>query len=329
MNVLMATSWNAVCGISDFARQAIDALWEADTSIQITPYAEALDPLWVAEQIWLGDGRDGRTGRLSRQPVDVLWLNYHLGLHSRWTPEAVNRVVGILGCRLLITQHDTRGEAEPDPLLVALHDLADAYVVHEPVIGLPKAILIRQGVHRGVEPILHERVAYSNQPVLGTVGFNQGWRQFDELARITADAGWALMILSCNATDADEARWRALNPHLLCERRWMPTSELVARLSDCDATAFVHACANTGTSGTIRLGIAARKPVFAVLGRQYRDLREDSDPSPIRWLDAVERLPIVLRGTLQWKCCPGIVGLAARDSWANQGRKYAEILKGL
>ena len=37
---------------------------------------------------------------------------------------------------------------------------------------------------------------------------------------------------------------------------------MVAALSVCTATAFLYECHNSGTSGAIRLGIAALKPVY-------------------------------------------------------------------
>lgn len=322
MLVLLATSWDTRCGIADYAAHWKTAVEAADRSIYVAPSSVALDPDLALNLVHnLGYG--------------WVWLNHHDALHSRWAPEHAVAVKEA-GAHLGVTYHDTRegtADAPNSPKAKALCELADAFVVHEPTADLPGAILIRQGVHRGVGPWTYDRssegwLAYPQQPILGTVGFNQGWREFDQLARLTEEAGWGLVILSNNATVEDEARWRELNPALYCVREWLPTAQLVSLLAGCDATAFVHQCANTGTSGAIRLGLAARKPVVAVKSRQYRDLYLSQWGGGVHWCDRLEAVPDVLDRVPIGRVSTWIARAAERDSWRRQGLRYARLLRG-
>jgi hypothetical protein len=321
MRVLAVTSVGGACGIANYAEMAMDAVRAADPTIQTQCSAEALDPRWV----W--------TTTFAPFP-DVIWLNYHRGLHSRWTLDEVAQLQQA-GRKVVITFHDTYGESAPDALTQALHDLADAFIVHEPCVGLDKQILIRQGV-----PPYHGYMEYDYRltnwrPVLGTAGFNFPWKNFDRLAEVTAEAGWAYVVYSNNATEADRERWTSANPYTQVFTGFLPTSVIVAGLAGCDATAFPYECANSGTSGAIRLGIAARKPVLAFSGcRQMRDLVLPAaggpgampDPRIIRCANFTH-LHEYLQVLHIQRVDAGIVALATRDSWVNQGKKYAEVFR--
>ena len=349
MRILAVTSWGGACGIANYAEQLIEAVGQADPSIHLEPMPATLDPQVALDYLW-------------RQPTyfDVIWLNYHRGLHSRWTPEALENIRREYASRkVVITFHDTYGERPPDDLTQHLHDLADAFVVHEPCEGLPKQILIRQGVPAGQMPTAFEWVTFKGgidapfvqivdgppgsswmrvppyMPILGTVGFNFPWKNFDRLAEVTAEAGWAYLVLSNNATNEDAARWIGKNPWTCVVRGFRPTSEIVSWLSACDATCFPYECANSGTSGAIRLGLAARKPVIAWGPcRQFSDLWLGQDgerePDPrINWVWNWENLVHALSNVPIQRVDPGIAYLAHRDSWVNQGRRYAEVFSGV
>lgn len=304
--VLAVTSWDTPCGIANHTDQMLRSLVGVRYRY---PSAESLDPNWVLGEL---------------DQFTVCWINHHDALHSRWRVEHLH-ALRAAGKRIVVTWHDTQAAGNSDKAK-AFCEAADVFVVHEPVTDLPGSIWLRQGVHRGVEPWAYDFPPHV--PILGTVGFSQGWRAFDQLAAVTADCGWGLVILSCNATAAEENRWRETNPTLRCTRRWLDTSEVVARLTGCDATVFVHQCANTGTSGTIRLGIAARKPVIAMESKQYRDLKESEYAGCIEWCEDFEELGWLLGQIRIQRTDPLTVRLATADSWERQGRRYAELLRG-
>src|SRR5207244_7148682 len=128
------------------------------------------------------------------------------------------------------------------------------------------------GVQTCALPICPREWGISPPPILGTAGFNFPWKNFDRLAQVTAGAGWAYLVCSNNATEADEKRWTKANPYTYVIRGFQPTAAIVGALMGCDATCWPYECANSGTSGAIRLGRAARTPVIAWNTRQFRDL---------------------------------------------------------
>jgi len=322
LRVLAVTSWNTACGIAAYCEMLKEA--SAPFGVDLIPDAEALDPQHFMQ--------------VDRVLPDVLWLNYHRGLLSRWTPEVLRDIrKANPKVPVVITFHDTYGEREPDALSVALHDLADAFIVHEPCVGLVKQVLIRQGVlPAALVPVYPCRAdgrpfGAPQQPILGTMGFSFPWKNFARLAEVTQEAGWAYLVVSNNATDAEKVAWEATNPNCLVLRGFKDAQQIVALLAGCDATAFAYECANSGTSGAIRLGLAARKPLIAFEGcRQFRDLQDMVDIGAravwtIRWVKDFSALQGSLLSVPIQRLDPGIAYLAHRDRWPLQAARYAAI----
>lgn len=328
LRVLLVTSWGTACGIAEYAALLKEAVEAADPEIEVIPSAEALDPDHYAVRSLFHD--------LQLSGIDILHLNHHDALHSRWTADHVKDFVD-QGLPTLVTYHDSRAQLSDCPKLAALAQVASSVIVHEPVDGL-KAIYWRQGVPG---PAIRPRVyipwstgvlgseisafkAFPQQPVLGTVGFHFPWKNYDRLAQVTGEAGWALVLLANNATAEDEARWRAMNSSILVRREFLPGPEVVNYLAGCDATAWMYECANTGTSGAIRQGLAARKPVIALEGcRQFRDLY-DTDAG-ILWCQDWDDFPLALARVQPQGWHPLVSAFAHRESWVQRGKDHAEL----
>jgi hypothetical protein len=89
----------------------------------------------------------------------------------------------------------------------------------------------------------------------------------------------------------------------------------------------MYECHNTGTSGAIRLGIAALKPVYALKGcRQFRDLIEEY-PYGCTWASSWGTLEAWLRGASTVDRSYGCNQIAVRDSWTRQATAYAIIFQ--
>ena len=241
MRVLLVTSWDTSCGIAEHSRLLKEYVERADPGIEIIPSAEALDPDWALT--------------MSRADWGLIHLNHHDALHSRWTPAHV-QAIEEAGTPVVVTFHDTTAGVSDQPSsakLKAFTQVASSTIVHEPV-GDIKAIYWRQGVPdapRYQRPLEWEKppCLYPQQPILGTVGFNFPWKNYDRLCQLTQEVGWGLILLANNATPADVDRWQGLNPACLAVPGFLSTNEVLGYLSACDATVFAYECANTGTSG--------------------------------------------------------------------------------
>jgi len=323
MNVLLVTTWGTACGIAEFGFYLKQAVEVADPGITIIPHTD-LDPRSIPGAEY-----------------EILHLNYHRALHSRWTPEWVHHQ-RIAGRKVVISFHDTFGELPPDRLSTDLCALADAFIVHEPCQGLDKALYWRMGVPacRG-HYLFGTRVsntsegflfkAYDHQPVLGSIGFPFPWKNFEKLAEITGRLGWALVLLAPNATDDQVAEWQRLNPCSMIRRDFVPREEAISILAGCDATAFLFTCANSGQSASILQGIAARKPVIAFhTCRQMRSLLEDPvGAEALHWCETFDEVEWELRHLPIERAYTPIVALAEQDSWQKLGQKYAHLYRRL
>lgn len=324
MNVLLATSWGPqFCGIQEHSKNLIAAVTQADPGIEIMPNAEVLDP----EQMYGPDGVFRWYGKPNRP--QLIHLNYHRALHSRWTPEVVEHWVK-RGWKIVITFHDTFGENPPDQLSQDLCALADAFIVHEPCQGLEKAIYWRMGVPEYDGGQGYRTRERHRRLILGTAGFDFPWKNYTEVAKLTAAIGWGYTICCPEMSDERFSELFALNPWIDV-RQGLSEVDVVRTLHECDATAFMYVCANSGQSAAILLGIAARKPVYALSTcRQNRALWDDHVGfSSIRWVDTFTALRNSLMADHFPRLDPRIVRLAEQDSWANLGRKYAQLYRSL
>lgn len=323
MHVLLATTWDTPCGIAEHSRLLREYVERADAGIKITSSCAALDPAQcVLEGSWGG--------------VELIHLNHHDALHSRWTPAHVHTFRKI-GVPVVVTYHDTLEQLGACPKLRGFAEAGATVVIHEPVEGLtgPRIHYWRQGVPDPVKcprPLPWGDPFYMQQPVLGTIGFDFPWKNYDRLCQLTQDLGWGLLIVCPQVSTARLAEWCVLNPTVQVVTGFVSTVEAIQYLAACDATAFMYECANTGTSGAIRLGIAARKPVLALQTcRQFRDLFTDPlGRIAIHWVDGWDHL----RQRLTYHVGAGrfdarTVVLAQQESWVGLGERYAALYRSL
>lgn len=315
IKVLLVTTWGIPCGIAEHSAYLKEAVEAADPDIELVPEPN-LDPQTTLTM-----------------PYPVVHLNYHAALHSQWTPEWIH-LHQAHGVKVLVTYHDT-GVPNSDQCK-AICAAADCAVVHEPFDDLEGNVhYMRMGVPGWVPPATFDRSLSSwcgRRPILGTIGFPFPWKNYDTLALITVELGWALLLIAPNTTDEDKARWEAANPYSLAYQQFAHRVDVAHLLAGCDATAFCYTCANTGQSGAVLQGIAARKPVIAFSTcRQFRALFADKlGRTAITWCERFEDVKFALAHFIRIeRVNPAIVALAEQDSWAKVGQQYAELYRGL
>lgn len=314
MNVLLVTSWGVQCGIASHSAYLKQAVELADPSIHIRPESAWLDPSVPPPA-----------------PLDLLHLNYQASLHSRWTPGAIAEWRSAFQIPVLVTYHDT-GVPNSDQCK-SVCAAADYFVVHEPYDDLSaNGEYLRMGVpaYPNLPSGLSEKLARTGRRYLGTVGFDFPWKCWNELARVTAAAGWGFCICTPALTEARQDELLALNPYTIFQIE-LYDPEVLTVLHACDATAFTNVCHNTGQSAAILQGIGAAKPVIALSTcRQYRALYADPlGRTAIRWAETFEEAQEYLPSMRYGQVDPQVAQLADQDSWSVVGRRYAAIYRKL
>jgi hypothetical protein len=343
MRVALVSPFGGQGGIDEYAAMLYRQLRQRD--ITVLPFGEPN----------LADSPEQVYRQVAQQNVPVLILNYqgavshgwHQDSQHRWSGEYLNAFTAA-GVKTIVIFHDTFGEHSLNwmdergdgrlHLMADLYLTASAFVVHEPCIGFENAKYWRQGIPEPQPPEGNKAARWFGQPVLGSNGFPMLHKNYTELARCTAAAGWGLLLLAPNATEAMIEEWTAINPAIEVVTEYLSTARGVALLTGCDATAYMYSGATAGTSGAIRWGIAARKPVIALRGqRQFRDLlhgdfaaqihgAHGTRGSGIHWVDSFTDLQAALSYDIPiQRVDPAMVARAEYDSWTNLGAKFAAL----
>jgi hypothetical protein len=328
MNIMLVTSSGA-CGIAEHSEYLRASVTAADPSCVVLTSQGILDPRTLQQ--------------VSQLPLyDLVHLNYHASLHSQWTADVI-REVQASGPKVLVTWHDS-GVPNSDHCK-SIHAVADAFVVHEPCDDLPGAIYWRQGVPDWPRysplssAVLYPRTGSTIQrPYVGTVGFPFPWKNYSLLCEAATIAGWGVCLIAPTITAEQMAELRSFGAPVTIFDGFVDRHTVIEKLGECEATAFCYNCHNSGTSGAIRQGIAARKPVIAsrfdeycTAGRQFRDLVADPLASRvITWINPdVQQLADALSQVRIAPIDAGMVALATQDSWAQLGAKYATLYREL
>lgn len=315
MKILIVSTTGPVCGIANHTRQLMAA-------VEATGYILPSDHFSVSEALL-----DPAAAMPYGFP-DLLHLNYHAALHSRWTVDAIEAAKRA-GMKVLVTYHDsgTPNSAHCQQICGA----ADHFVIHEPYDDLPDhGTYLRMGVPAFSGRDWMQTPAQARRPFVGTCGHDFPWKCWNAMAEAATHTGWGLRICTPSMTEERRAELQRLNPWLDVEID-LRDDELIDALHGCDATAFLNVCHNTGQSAAILQGIAARKPVIALeTCRQYRALRADAlGDRAIEWVTDFDDFVDALRCTVPARFDAGIVALAEQDSWTVVGKRYVEIYRSL
>lgn len=342
MRVLIVGSDREQCGIAEHTGMLVEGLKEHGVAAVVMPP----DPQAVA-------------AGLAAEPYDLIHINHHAALHSRFTPEWVRRAAEEFP--VIVTQHDTF-ETRAIMLERGMPDFVGAahmLIVHEQVEGLT-TVRGKAALHRAkTETTISTEVYYlpqgipevnisarppyildESRPILGTVGFPFPWKNQPLLVELAKQAGWGVLIIAPGATDVQVAEIVAhggADQPIDVINHWLPREQVVAMLRQCTATAFLYQTGNSGTSAAIRLGIAAGRPLIAFPCRQFEELQRDQlGAEAIMWAnngetDVLGALNVLDpredeeadRNIAHWS--EKILVLKQRDSWHNIAGVIREI----
>jgi hypothetical protein len=210
------------------------------------------------------------------EEYDVVIVNWH--------PAKVNLDVILIerwqaaGCKVIVLVHNS-SEGMVVPYARDILATADAVVAHEPVefrgnvkrfqhieLGIPEV---------DVQALLH---SYS----IGTAGFAFAHRQFDMVVDFAEEFNMLANIICppypCHIDpDELEKKWLAkLGTHLHMIKTFMPREFVVKTLANSLMNIFwfesQKANDDLGQSGSVRMGIAAQRPVILSRSRKFRTL---------------------------------------------------------
>jgi hypothetical protein len=269
LKVGLLSSWNTVCGISEYSRSLVQALRRlGDVQVRVfgsrnfgerdvRAYAEDEVPV-MDIQAWHPDKKselDVET--ILDADLDVLHIQYSsLFYNRRRLVELMRRFEGVLA----ITYHDkVIGRGFP-------WQLADVLFAHRQDVGAGPRKLIPQGID--IRP-----------PVVKTFGLGGKSRDVDLIADICARNGWQL--------ETSFGR-----------QRWMETEELRQWLRDSDAIVLWYPEVRTsGGSASAPLAIGTRRPVFVNDTLSFSDLPERT--ANLRKVSSPEELELALKEELR------------------------------
>lgn len=334
IRVLLVTSDRAHCGIAEYGHFLKWAVEKADPSIEVVEWPH---PNWPASGAFLGP--EAGTFR-------IVHFNHQAALSSGMN-EGTLLSLRRIGWKVVVTQHDTfeefaimRERGMPD------FRGADLLVVHEEAAGLtdqglPHVLRLTQPVptHLAKSPVVHlplQRGRY--RYYVGSAGFHFGWKNQAVVVEAAREAAWGCLLFAPGISIEEAEALQRLHPFgLEIIPQWTEAAELITSLKvGCDATAFPYVTGNSGTSGAIRLGIAAELPVIAsppAVCRQFRDL---ADRAEISWCTpsvegVAEELRFIAREGEAWRGRreEQVRALAEDLSWEGAGRvlakKYREL----
>jgi hypothetical protein len=268
LKVGLLSSWNTVCGISEYSRALVEAMRRRDDvhvlvfgsrnfgKLAVRPYAEDEFPS-MDIQAWHPEKKSELdVEAILDASLDVLHIQYSsLFYNRRRLVDLMRRFDGVLA----LTYHDKIiGRGFP-------WELADVRFAHRPDVGVGPRKLIPQGID--LPP-----------PVVKTFGLGGKARDIDLIASICERNGWQLETTFGRQT-------------------WMETEELRRWLRDSDAIVLWYPEVRTsGGSASAPLAIGTRRPVFVNDTLSFSDLPEQT--ANLRKVSTPDELETAMREVL-------------------------------
>ena len=275
MRVGIYSNTDAACGNAEYAS---DLKYELDQLYPVKCYlgldADALLACDVILVSWSP----------SRVPMDKGLIN-----HFRYVGKKV----------IVIWQESYQTIVDPGSWGVeAVLRAADAVVAHEPVTCSFRTI---DYIPHGIPMIGHRPTVKG--PSVGVAGFPFVWKNFDFVAQIAKDYGLTCRIIAPyhpmlqNNAGTDFGKLiDLLGNNLSLYQDWMPVQEVVQKLATCTFNMYWFTSQGIvdtlGQSGSVRMGIAAGRPMVISGHRKMKTLFPYSDELYIEWDEANARASV-------------------------------------
>lgn len=206
---------------------------------------------------------------------NVVLINWHPAKVTCNT-DVVNRIHAAGAKAILIYQNSIDNGRCDGPIFGE-----DAIVIHEPM-ALYNATVIPHGIpiveRLGVEP------GGEIPPSVGVAGFPFPWKRFDVVAEVAKRFNLRCTMVAPQHEFYDSRKFiEGIRGHLgsfaSIQTNWLETETVICALSQCTFNVFWYQSQDAhdqfGQSGSVRMGLAARRPIIISDHRKFRDILEN------------------------------------------------------
>lgn len=276
---------------------------------------------------WYAVSMDSEPDWFLKDGFDVVIVNWHPArvtvtkqMVEKWKSKGKKVIL------ILQNSFDTEMAIGEQDILNAV----DAVVAHEPM----KLTGVRvEYIPHGI-PIVTE-LRTPTEPRIGTAGFPFPWKRFDVVAEAAKRFGVKCRMIAPRHEFYDSKEFiEGIKGHLggLAEvtEEWLPVDEVVRRLSECTVNIFWYESKvvedQLGQSGSVRMGIAARRPIIISQHRKLWTLFGYLDELYIAKTEeqVYEYVAEILKGKMLEKRPERLL---QEQGWPATAEKYHELIE--
>lgn len=317
MRVGLVTSWPPwKCGIAEYGVN-LTKHKQPDVEYKIIVGASWAKP-FTDEQVFS-----------EAQDCDIVHMSWEYGMMLPLTPEPFFKLRN-QGKKLVLSYHNV-WPGGPKPEHAAMFPPFHTILSHDKQAAEEYGYThIPHGIVEA-ETVSDDKV----ERKLGMAGFPKFNKGGHIMARVAKELGLGVLLFAPHSIHADaggtSAYVRTFVPDAEIVHDFMPHEYIVRRLSECIATCGLWATHSqeSGVSGSVRLGIGAKRPVVATRALMYRDLRPYDDEIYFVESDTptFENVLPVVKQALEGKKRPNRI---IKDmNWTKVAEMHAQVYRGL
>lgn len=267
MRVGLVTNWGDRCGVAVYGQNLMD--YADGSGVQFKQIGVSGLPLTYD------------VVACCAHDIDLLHFNYASGIFRHMVLEDWPKF-RLDGKRTVMTFHDSSHDMTHR---IAERGLFDRIVVHEKAQAwrpyLDSVVVIPQPIRMAYLSINREI-----KPQIGSFGFPFPWKGFERVAVAAKklELGYLALLSDSSQVDANVMRADILKhyPAADVQVAWHDQDTVIQKLSCCLMNVFAHEYSHVtyqlyGISASVRLALAAQRPVVVTDTRQFRDLRDYED----------------------------------------------------
>ena len=312
LKIGVISNWDRQCGNAQYAR---DLIAELEKEFVVVGLPASMD----------------QVRQTNIDEVDVVIVNWHPSRVTlteqdmTWLKEKGKKVI-------LILQNSFQESTFVDFGSMLL--VVDMVVAHEEMTFMgeqPKFRCIQHGI-----PEIEVPAPYEDKWI-GTAGFAFPWKRFDVVAEAAKKFGARCRIISSQSDQMDtksllDGIAGHLGPLADMHRDWYPVQEVVQMLAECALNIFWFNSYSLedrlGQSGSVRLGLAAKRPTIISTHKKFRTLLPYGDELYIclREEDVYQAVEEILAAPEKAKLPKRLL---EEMGWSKTGAQYRALVHGL